>query len=451
MFAMTLNWQQKDRELCWHPFTQHGLDSDFLPVVAAKGAWLELADGRRLLDAISSWWACLHGHGHPELVEAIRAQAEKLDHVLFAGCTHQAAVQIAEDLIEFAAPLAHDDHRLSRVFFSDNGSTAVEVALKAAYQSWVRRGEPQRTLFLSLEGSYHGDTIGTMSLAEPEPFFSEFGPFLFEVVRVPACADALELAMQANANRIAGFILEPMIQGAAGMKMHSASFVAAARKLCDQFGVYLIADEVMTGFCRTGKTFAMEHAGVCPDLMALSKGLTSGTMPLAVTLVSEQIYSAFLSDERSKAFFHGHTFCANPIGCAVASASADLIRRENTPQKLTALGERISQGVSKLAELLPDGAIADLRHLGGVVAIEFNTSLPGSGLGADDPGYLSSLGDHLRDACKAHPNVLLRPLGNVIYAMPPACTTMAEADIISSAMCEVSLQAWKAARVHEPA
>ncbi len=439
---MTLPWQQKDRELCWHPFTQHGLDNDFLPVVGAKGAWLELADGRRLLDAISSWWACLHGHGHPELVEAIRAQAEKLDHVLFAGCTHPAAVQLAEDLIDLAAPLANEDHRLSRVFFSDNGSTAVEVALKAAYQSWVRRGQPQRTLFLSLEGSYHGDTFGTMSLAEPEPFFSEFGPFLFEVVRVPACADALELALQANADRIAGFILEPMIQGAAGMKMQPASFVAAARKLCDQFGVYLIADEVMTGFCRTGKTFAMEHAGVCPDLMALSKGLTSGTMPLAVTLVSEQIYSAFLSDERSKAFFHGHTFCANPIGCAVASASASLIRRENTPQKLADLGTRIFDGVQKLHDQLPAGAMKEIRHLGGVVAVEFETG---------DQGYLSGLGDHLRDACKAHPQVLLRPLGNVIYAMPPACTTASEADIISSAMCEVSLQAWKAVQVHEPA
>ncbi len=439
---MTQNWQQKDRHLCWHPFTQHDLDDDFLPVVGAKGAWLELADGGKILDAISSWWACLHGHGHPELVEAIRAQAEKLDHVLFAGCTHEAAVNLAESLIDLAAPLADDNHRLSKVFFSDNGSTAVEVALKAAYQSWVRRGEPQRTLFLSLEGSYHGDTFGTMSLAEPEPFFGEFGPFLFEVVRVPACADALELALQANQDRVAGFVLEPMIQGAAGMKMQSADFVAAARKLCDQFGVYLIADEVMTGFCRTGKTFAMEHSGACPDLMALSKGLTSGTMPLAVTLVSEQIYSAFLSDERSKAFFHGHTFCANPIGCAVADASAQLIRRENTPQKLTQLGARILQHVQTLTEQLPAGAIADIRHLGGVVAVEFSSG---------DGGYLSGLGDHLRDACKAHPQVLLRPLGNVIYAMPPACTTNDEADIIGRAMCEVSMQAWQAAQVHEPA
>lgn len=439
---MTFDWQQKDQELCWHPFTQHGLDNDFLPVVAAEGAWLELADGRRMLDAISSWWACLHGHGHPDLVHAISKQAQKLDHVLFAGCTHEAAVQLAQDLVDLAAPLADEQHKLSRVFFSDNGSTAVEVALKAAYQSWVRRGEPQRTLFLSLEGSYHGDTFGTMSLAEPEPFFSEFKPFLFEVARVPACADALELALQANQDRVAGFILEPMVQGAAGMKMHSAEFVAAARGLCDQFGVYLIADEVMTGFCRTGKTFAMEHAGVCPDLMALSKGLTSGTMPLAVTMVSEKIYEAFLSDERAKAFFHGHTFCANPIGCAVASASADLIRRNNTPQVLNDLGKRILQGVERLRRELPAAAVQNIRHLGGIVAVE---------LSSGDDGYLSGLGDHLRAACKAHPSVLLRPLGNVIYAMPPACTTAEEADMISTAMCEVTLQAWKAAQVHEPA
>lgn len=438
----TPNWLQYDRQHCWHPYTQHGLDDDFLQVVAAKGAWLELADGRRMLDGISSWWACLHGHGQPELVEAMRRQASRLDHVLYAGCSHEAGARLAKDLVDLTAPLANDRHRLSRVFYSDNGSTAVEIALKAAYQSWVRRGQPQRTLFLSLNGSYHGDTFGTMSLAEPEPFFSEFRPFLFEVERVQPTAESLRAALEQNQDRTAAFILEPMLQGAAGMVMHPASFVSAARKLCDEFGIYLIADEVLTGFARTGKSFAVGHAGVCPDLMAMSKGLTGGTMPLAATLVSEEIYAAFLSDERSKAFFHGHTYCANPIGCAVSSASIRLLREHNTPAKLQSLGQRIHASVSKLrGELLPPNAIADIRHLGGVVAVE---------MAVEDQGYLSNLGEHLRNACKSSNDVLLRPLGNVIYAMPPACTSNSEADIISDALCTAVVQAWESAQVHEP-
>ena len=431
------NWQHLDQDLCWHPYTQHSLDRDFLPVVSAQGAWLELADGSKRLDAISSWWACLHGHGHPKLVQAISAQAQKLDHVLFAGCTHEAAVELAHELVELAPAHENPQRKLSRVFFSDNGSTAVEIALKAAYQSWVRRGEAQRTLFISLEGSYHGDTFGTMALAEPEPFFSEFKPFLFAVERVAPNRPALASALKRHGSKVAGFILEPMLQGAAGMKMQTAEVLRAARELCDEYGVYLIADEVATGFGRTGKTFAVEHGPICPDLMALSKGLTGGTMPLAVTLVSEQIYSAFLSDQRAAAFFHGHTFCANPIGCAVSVASIQLLRKENTPRRLSEIGKRICKGVRHLknGELLPSQAVADIRHLGGVVAIELETS---------DQGYLSNLGDHLRAACKAHPTVLLRPLGNVIYAMPPACTTMDEADVISTALCDVAVQAWSA-------
>ena len=434
-----LDWQRLDREVCWHPYTQHAIDQDFLPVVSANGSWLELADGRKILDAISSWWACLHGHAHPNLVEAIASQAKTLDHVLFAGCTHEPAVGLAKDLVDLAAPLAESKRKLSRAFFSDNGSTAVEIALKAVYQSWVRKGQPQRTLFLSLKGSYHGDTFGAMSLAEPEPFFSEFKPFLFDVKRIAPTESALATTLAEHSDRIAGFVVEPLLQGAAGMQMHAPEFLRAARKLCDQHNIYLIADEVTTGFGRTGKAFAMEHAGVCPDLMALGKGLTGGTMPLSATLLTEEIFEAFLSSERSAAFFHGHTYCANPIGCAVARASIRTLKEENTPQRLSELGEQIRMGLKPLKEgaLIPQSCIAEIRQLGGVVAVEF---------GAKDQGYLSDFGNHLRVACKNHRNVLLRPLGNVLYAMPPASTTNEEANIIARAICEIAIAAWKAAK-----
>jgi adenosylmethionine---8-amino-7-oxononanoate aminotransferase len=424
-------WCQTDREVCWHPYTQHGVDHELLPVVGAQGSWLELADGRRVLDAISSWWANLHGHGHPRLVQAAARQAQMLDHVLFAGCTHEPAVGLAEDLLALTAPLAHDGHRLSRVFYSDNGSTAIEVALKAAYLSWLRRGQPERTLFLALDDGYHGDTLGAMSVAEPEPFYKDFAPFLFHVERIAPDAEALATALQRHGQQIAGFILEPLVQGAAGMKMHAPEFLRQARKLCDQHGVYLIADEVMTGFGRTGTVFACEQADVCPDLMALAKGLTGGIMPLAATLASEEIYQCFVSERRDQAFFHGHTFTAHPIGCAVARASIKILREENTPQKLLTIGTRIRAGLAPLETMITEqGPIGEIRHLGGIVAIEF---------AAQDQGYLAGIGDRLRAACKQIPDVLLRPSGNVLNALPPACTTLKEADRIAQALCEVSL------------
>ncbi len=418
---MASSLPQRDKEVCWHPYTQHALDAEPLPVVSAQGAWLELADGTKRLDAIASWWANLHGHGRPEIVEAMRSQAAQLDHIMFAGFTHEPAVELAEQLLEIAPS------PLSKVFYSDNGSTAVEVALKAAYQTWVRRGEPARTVFLALEGGYHGDTFGAMAVGEPEPFFAEFSPFLFHVVFVKPNAEALAEALADLPGRVAGFILEPMVQGAAGMCMHDADFLRSARSLCDQHGIFLIADEVMTGFGRTGRIFACEHADIAPDLMCIAKGLTGGIFPLSATLVTEEIYSAFLDSERAKAFFHGHTFSGHPIGCAVGLASLKILREENTPHRLDHIGQQIEAALAPALQL--DG-VKEIRRCGGIVALELQQD-------PEQDGYLAPIGEQLRKACREHPSVLLRPLGHILYAMPPSCVTDEECELIADAILSI--------------
>ena len=381
---------------------------------------LELADGRRLLDAISSWWTILHGHARPELIEAMTRQAQQLDHVLFAGFTHEPAVELAERLVELAPG------PLSRVFFSDDGSTAVEVALKAAYQSWVRRGEPSRTTFIALKGAYHGDTFGAMSVGEADPFFAEFAPFLFHVVQVDPTPESLAAALEELPGRVAGVILEPLVQGAAGMVMHGVDFLQRTRALCDEHDTLLIADEVMTGFGRTGAIFACSKAGIEPDLLCLAKGLTGGIFPLSVTLASEEIYAAFLADDRSKAFFHGHTFTGHPIGCAMALASLDILEKEDTPGRLDRNGAQIE---SLLRESLGRREDLSIRRCGGIVAVEIAQE--------ESSGYLAPIGDRLRSACRAREDVLLRPLGPILYAMPPSCLDEEQCATVARAMSEV--------------
>lgn len=412
---------QRDRAHLWHPYTQHATEADPLPVAAAEGAILRLADGSEVLDAISSWWTSLHGHGHPALVAAMTEQARTLDHVLFAGATHEPAVALAEELLSVTPP------GLSRVFYSDNGSTAVEVALKMVIQRWVHRGEPARTVFVCLEGAYHGDTFGAMAAGDRDPFFLPFEPLLFEVRREPADAERIAAALAELGPRAAGVVIEPLLQGAAGMRMQSPEFVRAVRAACDEHGVPLVADEVLTGFGRTGTLFACERAGVAPDLLCLAKGLSGGTFPIAATLVREDVYEAFLSSSRAQAFFHGHSFTAHPVGCAVARASLRLCLEEDVPGKLAAVGERIATG---LEGLIGDPRVTGLRRLGGVVALDL---VPPPG---DRQGYLADLAPRLR-AEALRRGVLLRPLGNVLYAMPPACTTGAQCTRIAEVMAEL--------------
>lgn len=409
---------RRDARVLWHPYTQHGLERDPLPVVRAQGAWLELADGRKVLDAISSWWACLHGHAHPRITSAIAEQARTLDHVLFAGATHEPAVALAERLLAVAP------RGLARVFYSDDGSTAVEVALKMVAQAWVQRGEPRRTVFVALEGAYHGDTFGAMAAGDPQPFFGAFEPFLFAVRRVPPDAQRLAAALEELGARAAGVIVEPLVQGAAGMRMHGAEFLRAARAACDRHGLPLIADEVMTGFGRTGALFACERAGIAPDLLCLGKGLTGGTLPLAATLTTAALFEAFLHHERARFFPHGHTFTANPIACAAALASLELCRVDAVPSCLEHIGAEIEGG---LVELRGDARVLDLRRTGGIVALEL--AVPAG----ERAGYASTLAPELRRRALEH-GVLLRPLGNVLYALPPASLTDEECALVAAAM-----------------
>ncbi|MBI4879548.1 MAG: adenosylmethionine--8-amino-7-oxononanoate transaminase [Planctomycetes bacterium] len=413
----------RDARVLWHPYTQHATEAAPLPVARAQDASLFLADGSELIDAISSWWSCLHGHGRPELVAALSRQAAALDHVLFAGATHEPAVALAERLIEVTPG------GLTRVFFSDNGSTAVEVALKMAYQAWVHRGEPQRKVLVALTGGYHGDTFGAMAVGDPEPFFRPFQPLLFPVLRVAPEQASLEAGLEELGDRAAGVIIEPLVQGAAGMVMHPPAFVAAARAACDCAGVPLIADEVLTGFGRTGSLFACGKAGVLPDLLCLGKGLSGGVLPLAATLATEEIYRAFLSADRGRAFFHGHTFTANPIACAAGLASLEIVLREDVPGKLERIGRTIEEGLAPAARA---PGVRELRRTGGIVALELEPR-PG-----EAAGYLAALGPRLR-AAAIQRGVLLRPLGNVLYAMPPACTTEEQCRRIAAVMAELAL------------
>jgi adenosylmethionine-8-amino-7-oxononanoate aminotransferase len=332
-------------------------------------------------------------------------------------------VKLAETLVAIAPK------GLTRVFYSDDGSTAVEVALKIAYQSHAQRGEPDRRTFIAFENGYHGDTFGAMAVGDPDPFFRAFEPLLFRVERIPVDADALDTALDELGARAAGVIVEPMVQGAGGMRMHAPSFVRAVRRACDRQRVPMIADEVMTGFGRTGKLFACEHAGVAPDLMCVAKGLTGGVFPLAATLATDALFRAFESTDRRRAFFHGHSFTASPIGCAVALASIEMAKRENVPSGFDAIGAAIERDLR--ARLSPRAPVRNLRRLGGIVAFD---------LGAEEASYLARDPLPLRAAALER-GVLLRPLGNVVYAMPPACTSIEQCARIAAAMADLALLA----------
>jgi len=393
----------RDRAVLWHPYTQMLTAPAPLPVTRAEGVWLYTEDGRRILDGISSWWVNIHGHSHPKLNAALAAQARELEHVVFAGCTHRPAVELAERLIEiFPAGLA-------RVFYSDNGSTAVEVALKLALQYWRNLGQPGRGTFITLHNAYHGDTVGAMSASEDSIFTRAFSRMTFPVERVRGLED-MENRLRDAGNSVAAVLIEPMLQGAGGMILWPKEFVAGVRQLCDQYGILLIADEVLTGFGRTGKMFACEHASITPDIICLSKGLTGGYLPLGVTATTSTIYDAFLSDDRSKTFFHGHSYTANPLACAVGLASLGLFHDEAVLTNVSRLERQLRDGFERFR------ALGDVRVIGGVAAVE---------LKSDKPGYLDGIGPRLAAAFLER-SLLLRPLGNVVYFMPPFCITESE-------------------------
>jgi adenosylmethionine---8-amino-7-oxononanoate aminotransferase len=393
---------ERDRDFIWHPYTSLREADPPLPVVAAQDEFLELADGRRVIDGISSWWTILHGHRHPVLLAAFSEAAARIDHVQFAGVTHPWAVELAELMLARAPWLG------GRVFFSDNGSTAVEVALKMAYQFWCQRGEPKRTLFVGMEHGYHGDTFGAMAVGRDPLFFGRFEPLLFETKIVPLSAERLHETLAQHRGDVAAVIVEPLVQGAGGMHMHSPEKLRSLFEVARAHDVLFIADEVMTGCGRTGPLWAFQAAGIAPDLICTAKTLTGGMMPLAATLAAPKVVSAFDTSDRRDTFFHGHSFTAHPLACAVAVANWRMLPNGINPN--AARIETFWQ--QSLSPLRDRPSVEDVRIRGSIAAIELTA----------DGGYLAGIGRELRRHC-LDTGVMLRPLGNVLYALPPLNTS----------------------------
>jgi adenosylmethionine-8-amino-7-oxononanoate aminotransferase len=404
----------------WHPFTQHAIQSEMVKVVRGEGAYLYTADGRRIIDAIASWWVVTHGHCHPHIVGAIRKQAEKLNQIIFAGHTHEPAEELAAAILKLAP------RGLEYVFFSDSGSTSVEVALKMALGYWHNIGKP-RSRIVVMQHSYHGDTIGAMSVGARGVFNAPYGALLFDVTTVPfpeigceqATLDALEAALRDE--EPAAFIVEPLILGAGGMLMYPPWVLTEMKRICEAAGVFFIADEVMTGWGRTGTLFACEQAGISPDIACYSKGLTGGSLPLAVTLCRAEIFDAHFSDDRTRTFFHSSSYTANPIACAAAKANLDLWQEQAVHSRVAAVAAMQEQAI---APLRADKRFNNVRRTGTITAFEFE---------ARDSGYLAAIGPKLL-AFFASRNLLLRPLGNTIYVMPPYCVTQDDLDEIYAAI-----------------
>ena len=404
----------------WHPFTQHGLEPQMTEIASAEGAWLTRHDGRRILDAVSSWWVITHGHRHPKIIAAIKDQADQLDQVIFAGFTHQPAEDLAHQLLKFVPS------GLEHVFFSDSGSTSVEVALKMALGYWRNIGAP-RNRILALEHAYHGDTIGTMSAGARGVFNSAYEPLLFDVGRIPFPAAGQEhitleaLDVACSRGDVAAFIVEPLVLGAGGMLMYRPETLKDMHRVCAPHGVLFIADEVMTGFGRTGTMFACEQASISPDILCLAKGLTGGSLPLAATLCRRAIFDAHYSDDRAKTFFHSSSYTANPICCAAAVANLKIWSREPVLERVAALAAAQSQRISEIAA---HSRFAAARQTGTITAFDVKVR---------DSGYLAAAALRLR-AKFLERGILLRPLGNTIYVMPPYCTSLDELDQVYDAV-----------------
>ena len=394
----------------WHPFTQHGLGEPIPRIARAEGASLWTDDGTRIVDAISSWWVTTHGHCHPRIAAAIAAQAGVLDQLIFAGWTHAPAEELAAGLVALVGAALGDRQALPHVFFSDSGSTAVEVALKMALGHWHNLGVP-RTRILVMEHSYHGDTIGAMSVGARGVYNAAYAPLLFDVGTVPFPAgdgaNALAaLRVLCAAGDVAAFIVEPLVLGAGGMLMYPPAVLAAMRSVCAETGVLFIADEVMTGWGRTGTLLACEQAGIAPDILCLAKGITGGAIPLAVTLASAAIYDSHFSTDRAKLFYHSSSYTANPVACAAAVANLAVWREEPVRERIAALCAAHAAAAPRLAAT---PGIANVRQCGTILALDYDVG---------EGGYLSDLQPRLLAFFRAR-GLLIRPLGNTAYLMPP--------------------------------
>lgn len=412
-----LSLTERDKKIIWHPFTQEKTADPVISISHAKGSYVFDENGTAYLDCISSWWVNLHGHSHPDIAQAIYEQALKLEHIIFAKFTHSPAVELCEQLTSIL-PLA-----LTKCFFSDNGSTSVEIALKMAYQYWYNKKHPEKTLFLSFEGAYHGDTFGTMSIGS-SGFHNIFSSFFFNVLRIPFpdtwdgdneikkkeahALHVLDTYLLEYKNTIAAIVIEPLIQAARGMRICRPTFLTSIIKKVRNAGILVIFDEVMTGFGRTGTYFAFEQLDVIPDFLCLSKGLTGGFLPLALTITTDEIYNAFLHEEWKYALAHGHSFTANPLGCAAALASLKLLLHEKTTLAMQSIHQAHIDGISFLQKSCSN--VTKTRVLGTISAFELHDT---THIKQIESSFLAN-------------GLLLRPLYNVIYIIPPYSTSYNE-------------------------
>lgn len=431
----------RDLGVVWHPCTQmreHRGELPLIPIRRGRGAWLEGLDGRRYLDAIASWWTNLFGHAHPGIAEAIGRQAAELEHVIYAGFAHEPGLRLAERLVTLVPP------GLSRVFYGENGSAAIEIALKMSFHAHQNRGDGHRTRFVALANGYHGETLGALAISDLPLFRRVYAPLLMEPMFAPspdafdaepgedaeACARraavALATLFEREGENIAALIIEPRVQCAGGMRMHHPAYVAEARRLCDAYGIDLIADEIAVGFGRTGTLFACEQAGVTPDFLCLSKGLTAGSLPLSAVLTTERVFEAFWSEDRSRGFLHSHSYTGNPIACAAANATLDLFAARDVITDNRALAVKLAAAAAVFAE---HPAVADLRQAGMILALEL----------VEDRASRRPYTDHPRRRTLAayraglEAGAVLRPLGNVLYWMPPYCIGEEEIDVLQRA------------------
>ncbi|MCB9189966.1 MAG: adenosylmethionine--8-amino-7-oxononanoate transaminase [Flavobacteriales bacterium] len=409
--------KDRDRQVVWHPFDQMK-GADVIPIQRAEGVYLYDLEGNKYIDAFSSWWVNIHGHAHPVLAKALADQAKKMEHVAFGGFTHEPAVQLSEKL------LALLPDRFSKVFFSDNGSTATEVAIKMIMQFHYNL-KHERPVFVALENGYHGDTFGSMCVTARGGFNEPFERYMFDVEYLPAPTKAnreevlTQVDQLCKEGRVAGFIFEPLVQGAGGMLMHDAAVLSEVIQAFQDAGAICISDEVMTGFGRTGKMFAQDHLTAVPDMICLSKGVTGGFMPLGLTIVSEKIYQAFYSDEAKHTFLHGHSYTGSPLACAVALANLKLFESEDTMQKVQWLSDQLA---TIKQQFEGHSGVREVRHLGGILAIELQTT--------GKTSYFNTKGKEAYQYLLKK-GIVMRPLGNVMVLIPPYCITSAELSYIA--------------------
>jgi len=403
---------ERDELVIWHPYSQGNWGKYPIGITRAEGSYLYDEEGNRYIDAISSWWVNIHGHCHPFIIKSVLEQMTKLEQVIFAGFTHEPAIRLAEKLLSVLP------RNQSKVFYSDDGSTAVEVAIKMAIQYWYNKDIPKKKI-LAWKNSYHGDTFGSMSLSSRGPFNAAFSPFLFEVdfKPIPTNSQELQVLLESLNDEYAAFIFEPVIQGTAGMKMYKPDLLNQVISACKSHKIITIADEVMTGFGRTGKLFAMDYVIEKPDIICLSKGITGGMLPLGVTTCTKEIFEAFQEEEVLKSFFHGHSYTANPLSCTAAIASLDLLLRRETQQAIA----RIELGHQNfVAKNINHPKISSISSLGTILVMDWKVK---SG------SYFNDIRDKLYDYFLGE-GILLRPLGNILYVMPPYCISQEDMGFI---------------------